>query len=93
MTLTGRAAQQRPDINTLAPVAIAIASHAVATDRFGETRRESAGAARADVIGVVDTETGTYRSASNAVSETDRRSLGLRRNGRPRKTPAARSST
>lgn len=92
MTLTGRAAQQRPDVDALAPVAIDIATHTVANDRYGDPQRETVGATRADVIGVVDAETGTYRSASNAVSETDRRNLGLRRNGRPRRQPASRTS-
>jgi hypothetical protein len=92
MTLTGRAAQQHPNIDTLAPVTIAVATHSIAPDSFGEQHRESVGAERADVLGIVDPETGTYRSVSNAVSEMDRRSLGLRRNGRPRKQPAIRSS-
>lgn len=85
MTLTGRAAQQHPDIDTLGPVTIAVATHNVAPNSHGDQQRQSTGAARADVIGVVDPETGTYRSASNTVSETDRRALGLRRNGRPRR--------
>jgi hypothetical protein len=92
MTLTGRAAQQHPDVDALKPVTIAVATHAVAPDGHGDQQRQSTGAERADVIGTVDPETGTYRSVSNAVSEKDRRSLGLRRNGRPRKHPAARSS-
>lgn len=92
MTLTGRAAQQHPDVNALAPAPIAVATHSVEADSFGDQHRESVGADRADVLGIVDPETGTYRSVSNAVSETDRRSLGLRRNGRPRKQPAIRSS-
>lgn len=85
MTLTGRAAQQHPDIDVLTSVAISIATHAIVPDRRGDQHRESTGAVRADVIGVVDPETGAYRSASNAVSEADRRKLGLRRNGRPRR--------
>lgn len=85
MTLTGQAAQQHPDVDTLKPVTIAVASHSVAPDSFGDQQRQSAGAERADVLGIVDPDTGTYRSVSNAVTEKDRRSLGLRRNGRPRR--------
>ena len=85
VTLTGRAAQQHPDIDALTPASIAVATHSVTPDTFGDQHRESVGAERADVLGIVDPETGTYRSVSNAVSETDRRSLGLRRNGRPRR--------
>lgn len=92
MTLTGRAAQQNPDVDLLGPVTIAVASHSVASDNYGDQQRQSTGAERADVLGLVDPESGTYRSVSNAVTEKDRRSLGLRRNGRPRKQPATRSS-
>jgi hypothetical protein len=80
MTLTGRAAKQRPDVDTLAQVAIGIATHAYASDG-----RRSTGAERADVLGLVDPATGAYRSAANSISETDRRALKLRRNGRPRR--------
>lgn len=85
MTLTGQAAQQHPDIDTLTAVAISIATHTVSPDRYGDQQRETTGAERADVIGSVDPETGAYRSAANTVSEQDRRSLRLRRNGRPRR--------
>lgn len=92
MTLTGRAAQQHPDVDNLKAITIAVATHSVTPDSFGDLHRETAGAERADVLGAVDPETGTYRSVSNAVTENDRRALGLRRNGRPRRQPAARSS-
>lgn len=85
MTLTGHAAQQHPDVDSLKPVTIQIATHTVSADRYGDQQRETTGAERADVLGIVDSETGTYRSVSNAVTEKDRRSLGLRRNGRPRR--------
>lgn len=91
MTLTGQAAQKHPDINALTPVVIGIATHTVSPDRYGDQTRESAGATRADVLGTVDPETGTYRSVANTISEEQRRALGLRRNGRPRRQP--RSST
>lgn len=80
MTLTGRAAEQHPDVDTLAPVTIAIATHNVAPDG-----RHSAGADRADVLGRVDPGTGAYHSAANTITEDDRRQIGLRRNGRPRR--------
>ena len=85
MTLTGRAAEQRPDVDLLAPVTIAIATHTVSPDRYGSRQRATTSATRADTLGHVDSETGAYRNAANAISETDRRSLGLRRNGRPRR--------
>lgn len=88
MTLSGSAAQQHPDIDDLAPVTIEIATHADTPDG-----RHSTGADRADVLGLVDPESGAYRSAANTVSEHDRRRLGLRRNGRPRRNPATRRTT
>lgn len=78
--LTGRAAQQHPDIDALAPVTIQVAAHANTPDG-----RHSTGADRADVLGLVDSETGAYRSAANTIDEADRRRVGLRRNGRPRR--------
>jgi hypothetical protein len=85
MTLTGRAAQQHPDVDTLAPVTIAVATHSITPDSYGDQQRQSTGAGRADVLGLVDPETGAYRSAANTISEADRRALKLRRNGRPRR--------
>lgn len=91
MTLTGRAAQQHPDVDALKPATIQVATHTVSPDRYGDQRRETTGATRADVLGTVDPETGVYRSVANTISEEQRRALGLRRNGRPRRQP--RSST
>jgi len=88
MTLTGAASEQKPDVDLLAPVTIQVAAHADTP-----AGRRSTGADRADVLGLVDPESGTYRSAANAVSEDDRRRLGLRRNGRPRRNPANRRTT
>lgn len=85
MTLTGRAAQQHPDVDTLKPVTIQVATHTVSPDRYGDQRRETTGAERADVLGTVDSGTGSYRSVANTVTETERRALKLRRNGRPRR--------
>jgi len=93
VTLTGQAAQQRPDIDALKPVTIAVATHSIAPDRHSDQQRQSAGAERADVLGAVDPGTGAYRSVANTVTENQRRALKLRRNGRPRKQQATGSST
>lgn len=90
MTLSGRAAQQRPDVDSLRPITIQVATHSISPDRYGDQQRESTGAERADVLGAVDPGTGAYRNTANTVTETERRALGLRRNGRPRRQPAAR---
>lgn len=91
MTLTGQAAQQHPEIDALSPVVIEVATHTLETTSYGDQHRDSSGATRADVLGTVAPDTGTYRSVANTISEEQRRALGLRRNGRPRRQP--RSST
>jgi len=88
MTLSGNAAQQHPDVDILVPILIHVAAHANTPDG-----RRSTGADRADALGLVDSDTGAYHSAANAVGENDRRRLGLRRNGRPRRNPATRRTT
>lgn len=84
MTFTGRAAQQRPDIDTLTPVRYGIVTHAVRINGTGGRAWVTAGPGRED-IGHVDPESGTYQAAAAAMTETERRQAGLRRNGRPRK--------
>lgn len=84
MTLTGRAAEERPDINALAPIRYGIVTHAVRINGVGGRAWVTAGPGRPDV-GHADPDTGAYRAAVGAMTETERRAAGLRRNGLPRR--------
>lgn len=84
MTLTGRAATERPDIDALAAVRYGIVTHAVRVSGVGTRAWVSAGPGRPDV-GNVDSETGTYRASAADMTEAERRQAGLRRNGRLRR--------
>lgn len=84
MTLTGRAAEERPDVNDLKSVRYGIVTHAVRVNGIGGRAWITAGPGRPD-LGHADSETGAYRAAVGEMTEAERRSAGLRRNGRPRK--------
>lgn len=84
MTLTGRAAQQHPDIDALAAVRYGIVTHAVRIDGIGGRAWVTAGPGRPD-LGTADPESGAYRTVAGAMTEAERRQAGLRRNGRPRR--------
>lgn len=84
MTLTGRAAQQRPDIDKLAPNVQPLVVHYVR--RIGKaTQWGRLSANPAPRHGQVNTETGTYTSDTRRMTEDERRTAGLRRNGRLRR--------
>lgn len=85
MTLTGRAAEQRPEINGLAAVRYGIVTHAVRINGIGGRAWITAGPGRPD-LGHADSETGTYRTVAGAMAEAERRQAGLRRNGRSKRT-------
>lgn len=83
MTLTGRAADERPEINSLTAVRFGIVTHQVR--QIGDTvfgQRLTAGPG--GTLGHVETGTGTYRSAAAAMTKAERREVGLRRNGQCR---------
>lgn len=84
MTITGRAAEQRPDINDLNPVRYGLVTHAVRVNGVGGRAWVTAGPGRPD-LGDADPETGAYRTAAGAMTETERRQAGLRRNGQLRR--------
>lgn len=84
MTLTGRAAEEHPDIDTLKPVQYGIVTHAVRINGTGGRAWITAGPGRPD-LGDADPETGTYRTAAAGMTEAERREAGLRRNGQPRR--------
>lgn len=89
MTLSGKIAALRPDIDMLAPTRVDIAVHQWCADvKGGAKHRESHGPERADVFGTVEPGTGTYQSTANTLTEAQRRGAGLRRNGRPRRQRA-----
>ena len=85
MTLTGRAAEQRPDIDALAAVRYGIVTHAVRVNGIGGRAWITAGPGQPG-LGAADPETGTYRTAVGAMTEAERRKAGLRRNGQPKRT-------
>lgn len=84
MTLTGRAAQQRPDIDTLTPVRYGIVTHSARVNGAGGRAWVTAGPGRPG-FGDVDPGTGAYQAVATAMTETERRAAGLRRNGIPRR--------
>lgn len=85
MTLSGRIAAARADVDTLTAVPLGIVSHVVReADKRGGYSRLSAGPHAA--FGQVDTETGAYRTAAGAMTEAERRAAGMRRNGKPRRS-------
>lgn len=88
MTLSGRAAEERPDVNALAAVRYGIVTHAIRINGVGDRAWVHAGPGRAD-IGHADPETGTYRSTAAGMTESERREAGLRRNGLPRRKTTA----
>lgn len=88
MTLSGRAAEEPPDIDALAAVRYGIVTHQIR--QIGDTvfgRRLTAGPGNA--VGHVEADTGTYRSTAASMSEADRREAELRRNGLPRRKATA----
>lgn len=88
MTLTGRAAEQHPDIDALTPVRYGLVTHAVRINGVGGRAWVTAGPGRPD-IGHADPETGAYQATVAAMTETERRQAGLRRNGLPRRRATA----
>lgn len=88
MTLSGRAAEARPDIDALAAVHYGIVTHAVRINGVGGRAWVTAGPGRPEV-GIADPETGVYLATAAGMTEAERRRAGLRRNGRPRRVAGA----
>lgn len=91
MTLTGRAAAERPDIDALTVTPAAVVAHKLipaGSKRRPTFYRYTTGPAQR--LGTVDRETGAYRAAAVNMSEDERRGLRLRRNGQLRRKGAAR---
>lgn len=83
MTLSGAIAERRPDIDKLHARMTLLVVHAIReADKTGQVYRHSA--AGHGSSGRVDRTTGMYRTLANQLTETDRRAVGLRRNGQPR---------
>lgn len=84
MTLSGRAALERPDIDKLEATPVATVVHQQRQiGKAGGWRRMSAAVGRTP--GYVDPETGVYESPTRRMTEGERREAGLRRNGRSRR--------
>lgn len=90
MTLSGRAAQQRSDIDVLTAVRYGIVTHAARINGANGWTRVTAGPGRPE-FGHVDSGTGAYQSAATAMTEAERRAAGLRRNGLSRRKAAPQS--
>lgn len=84
MTLTGRAAEERPEINGLKAIRYGIVTHSVRINGTGGRAWITAGPGRPD-LGAADSETGAYRTTAGGLTEDERRQSGLRRNGQPRR--------
>lgn len=84
MTLTGRAAEEHPDVDALTPVRYGIVTHSVRANGVGGWAWVSAGPGRPE-LGDVDSGTGAYRTTAASMTEAERRQAGLRRNGSPRR--------
>lgn len=84
MTLTGRSAEEHPEVNALAAIRYGIVTHAVRAVGKVESARITAGPGQ-PALGHADPETGIYRTVAAGMSEAERREAGLRRNGRPRR--------
>lgn len=88
MTLTGRAAEAHPDIDTLKAVRYGLVTHAARINGAGGRAWVTAGPGRPE-FGDVDPGTGAYQAVATAMTETERRAAGLRRNGLPRRKASA----
>lgn len=88
MTLTGRSAEQHPDIDVLTPVRYGLVTHAARINGAGGRAWVTAGPGRPG-FGHVDPGTGAYQAAATAMTEAERRAAGLRRNGLPRRKATA----
>jgi hypothetical protein len=90
VTLSGRIAAERPDIDNLGPSPFAVALHLrYQTRKNGPWHQRSYGPD--PVFGFVEPATGAYRSAVGLMTEAERREVGTRRNGRPRRPAPARA--
>lgn len=84
MTLTGRIAQQHPDVDKLAPTTQPLVIHYVRqVGNAGRWGRLSTNPGPR--LGSVNAETGAYASDARHMTENERRKTGLRRNGRLRR--------
>jgi len=83
MTLTGRAAEEHPEINDLKSVRYGLVTHAARINGAGGRAWVTAGPGRPD-FGDVDSGTGAYQAVATGMTEAERRAAGLRRNGSPR---------
>ncbi len=84
MSLSGRIAAERPDVDQLRAAPFPLVLHLrYQTRKHGPWHRRSYGPDAA--FGFVDTTSGTYRSTVGLMTEAERRAHGVRRNGRPRR--------
>ena len=81
--LSGRAAAQRPDVDALHVTEIPLVGHRrIRVGESAQTRRLTMGN---HGPGVIDPDAGVYRADVNGMTEAQRRTAGLRRNGLPRR--------
>jgi hypothetical protein len=82
--LSGAIAALRPDVDQLARLLRPVVVHERReVGSRGEVVKYSQAAP--NVAGTVNRTTGAYAAAVNRMSETERRTAGIRRNGRPRR--------
>lgn len=85
--LSGRAAQQRPEVDALHVAEIPIGGHRrIQVGKTAQTWRLTMGNRGP---GVVDHDSGVYRADVNRMTEAQRRAAGIRRNGQPRRRSRA----
>jgi hypothetical protein len=84
VTLSGRIAAERPDVDQLTRTPAALVLHLrYQPQENGPWRRREYGPGAA--FGFVDQSTGTYRTTVGLMTEAERRAAGTRRNGNPRR--------
>jgi len=88
MTLSGRAAEEHPEVNALTAVRYGLVTHAARINGAGGRAWVTAGPGCPD-FGDVDPGTGAYQAVAPGMTEAERRAAGLRRNGSPRRKGSA----
>lgn len=84
MTLSGAIALQRPDVDRPAPLLAPVVIHDVrVVDKRGT--KAKFGRLGIDTDGRIDDATGAFTATANLMSEQQRRTARIRRNGRARR--------
>lgn len=84
--LSGQAAGRRPEVDALRPrVANLVAHRPVKVGKGASVWVSRQSSAAAWAPGSVDPVSGVYSAVANRVTEAQRRTAGMRRNGQPRR--------